>query len=291
MKRVKSVELGQILPVKPLLSSRARDWRGILVERYRHEAGETHAPLLANHLLTLNLSGAYRLTQKLTNRTSENQIAPNFFNLTAAGRETFWRWDEPVEALHLQIEPWFLEQVAVQINESQNAGTELLPLSCGADVEIEFLGKRLLHELETESFGTRLYIESLTNLLAVHLLRCYAATKRDAQNAADKLAPRALRLAIDYIDGHLEQDISLAELAAQTGMSQFHFARAFRQSTGLPPHQFLIRRRVEQAKKLLRDNKLSIADIAFACGFSSQSHLNRHFKRLVGTTPKQYATR
>ena len=90
----------------------------------------------------------------------------------------------------------------------------------------------------------------------------------------------------DYISDRLDRELSLNELAAIAQLSPYHFSRAFKQSTGISPHQYVIQQRIERAKQLVLQGKMSLADIAIACGFSHQSHLNRHFKRITGVTPK-----
>jgi AraC family transcriptional regulator len=84
---------------------------------------------------------------------------------------------------------------------------------------------------------------------------------------------------------HLAEDICLDDLAELTGLTSKHFARAFKQSTGLPPHQFLIARRIEVAKRRLTDGKTSLANIALACGFADQSHFTATFRKVVGVPP------
>jgi AraC family transcriptional regulator len=100
--------------------------------------------------------------------------------------------------------------------------------------------------------------------------------------------PYHLSYAIDYINTHLDQELSLDQLCAIAKLSPYHFARSFKQMTGLSPHQYIICQRVERAKKLLLEAQMSIAEVAIACGFTHQSHLNRHFKRLVGVTPRTF---
>jgi len=100
------------------------------------------------------------------------------------------------------------------------------------------------------------------------------------------LSPRQLKPVIDYINNYLDQDLGLAELAAIAQLSQYHFSRAFKRSTGMSPHQYVIQQRVERAKLLLREKKMSICEVAIAYGFTYQRYLNRHFKRLIGMTPK-----
>jgi AraC family transcriptional regulator len=100
------------------------------------------------------------------------------------------------------------------------------------------------------------------------------------------LPQHKLKFVTDYINSHLERELSLNELAAIAQLSPYHFSRAFKQSTGISPHQYVIQQRVERASKLLVQGKMSIAEVAQACGFTHQSHLNRHFKRITGVTPK-----
>jgi AraC family transcriptional regulator len=90
----------------------------------------------------------------------------------------------------------------------------------------------------------------------------------------------------DYIYAHLDQDLSLSELAAIAQMSPHYFSQLFKRSIGITPHQYVIRVRVERAKELLTQGNLSIAEVAKTVGFVDQSHLHRHCKRLLGVTPK-----
>jgi AraC family transcriptional regulator len=86
---------------------------------------------------------------------------------------------------------------------------------------------------------------------------------------------------LDYINDHLDQDLGLEKLAAIAQLSQYHFSRIFKHSTGMSPHQYVIQQRVERAKLLLREKKMGICEVAIVCGFTHQSHLNLHLKRLL----------
>ncbi|NJL41623.1 MAG: helix-turn-helix transcriptional regulator [Leptolyngbyaceae cyanobacterium RM2_2_4] len=96
-----------------------------------------------------------------------------------------------------------------------------------------------------------------------------------------------LQRVLDYIHTHIDRDLSLAELASVINISPTYFASSFKKIMGIPPHQYVIQQRVEQAKVMLKRTDLAIADIALQVGFSSQSHLTQQFKRLTGMTPKQ----
>ncbi|KAF3885046.1 MULTISPECIES: helix-turn-helix domain-containing protein [Nostocales] len=128
-------------------------------------------------------------------------------------------------------------------------------------------------------------INSLTVALAVYLIRRSSKTPPKIPTVGDGLSRNALEKALNYINTHLDGEVTLSKLAEVVGMSQYYFCRLFKQSMGISPYQYLLQQRVERAKQLLEQRKFSIADIALQCGFSNQSHLNRHFKRIVGMTP------
>jgi AraC family transcriptional regulator len=102
------------------------------------------------------------------------------------------------------------------------------------------------------------------------------------------LSQYKLRQAIEYIDAHLDQEITLTDLAEVLGMSQYYFCRLFKQSMTIPPYQYVLQQRVERAKQLLQQPEVAICDIALECGFANQSHLTKHFRKLTGITPKAY---
>jgi AraC family transcriptional regulator len=103
------------------------------------------------------------------------------------------------------------------------------------------------------------------------------------------LPRRKLQAVVDYIEAHLDAALMLDHLASVSDLSPYHFARMFKNSTGLPPHQYVIARRFEQAKELLSDpDRLTLAEVAVEVGFSNQSHFTRHFKRLVGVTLRRF---
>lgn len=190
-------------------------------------------------------------------------------------------WEQESELVSIYLEP----SLVAHASEEFSGGTvELVENWTASDPLIWQLGLALRSQLQ---HGVeRLYVESIANFLAVHLLTHYSATQTTQREWEGGLPKYKLRRVIDYIQAYLERDLSLNDLAALAQMSPHHFARLFKQSTGFTPHQYVIRSRVEGAKRLLLQGELTIAQVAYAVGFAHQSHLNRHFKRWLGVTPK-----
>jgi AraC family transcriptional regulator len=191
--------------------------------------------------------------------------------------------------LQIQIEPQLLQKVAQEAGEIDWGRIELLPKFRERNPQIEHIIMMLHEEVKNGgNWGSKLYIESLTNALAVNLLRNYSTKKDSIAVYAGGLSERQLLLVTDYINDHLSTEIKLSDLAELAGISQFHFSRLFKLSMGVSPHQYVIAQRIERAKLLLKKPEMSVTEIAFLCGFNSHSHLGKYFRQLTGTTPKDY---
>jgi AraC-like DNA-binding protein len=145
----------------------------------------------------------------------------------------------------------------------------------------------LAAEIEQPLQHSRLYAESLALALVVAIVRAHSEQDPhlSTQQGRGGLAPWQLSRLRDYFDHHLTENVSLAELAAFTGLSQSHFSRAFKASTGLPPHQYQLGTRIRRAKHLLSHTTFSLSEVAISCGFADQSHLGRAFRSRVGVRP------
>ena len=145
----------------------------------------------------------------------------------------------------------------------------------------------LLAEVESGGASGTLYAESLAHALAVRFL--FLGEHLPTRSRSTAILPqRKLRNIQDLIETRLAADLTLQELAAEIGYSRSHFLRMFRATTGMTPHRYVLRRRVERARQLLEQVELSIAEVAFRCGFSSQAHLTLAFRNEFGITPAEY---
>lgn len=273
----------------PILSSQDQGWENVLVNQFQHPPGEATCHFNNEHAICLSLaSRPVRSLHVKGGKTQTGLYGKGDMTITPAKIPLFARWDDEDHFLEIRIASDFIERVARETLVKNPDQIELLPEFRIRDSQLEAIALMLLAELQQEHPGSRLYIESLTNVLAVHLLRQYATAKPHLPIYEGGLSQRQLMQVLGYIHDHLEQDIKLADLAALLDMSQFHFSHLFKQAIGTPPYQYLLQQRIERAKQLLKESDHSIMGIASLCGFNSHSHLSKQFRQLTGITPKAY---
>jgi AraC family transcriptional regulator len=183
---------------------------------------------------------------------------------------------------------FFAVRIARETASQRGIDLEQLPPRHGfSDQALRTIMRRLRALFDDASLNRPGYAETLADLLCFELERAVSQKTRPGLQQGG-LTARQVRIITEYMEDHLAEKISIADLAALLGLTRFHFIRSFQQSVGLPPHQFLIRRRVERAREILNDNTLSIATVAGQSGFRGTVQLTRAFRRVVGTTPSRY---
>jgi AraC family transcriptional regulator len=155
------------------------------------------------------------------------------------------------------------------------------------DLQIEHIGWALKAEMENGYPCGRSYTDALAMGLATRVVRNHSSLARASRTIKAAMPGRKLKAVLGYIEDNLGRDLGLEEIADVAGLSASHFKTMFRKSLGLPPHQYLIRRRVERAAMQLRRGKMPIGQIALENGFCHQSHLAMHTRRVLGLTPQQ----
>jgi AraC family transcriptional regulator len=269
-------------------------WHGLRVEHNSQQPASdiVHPPLECLWLMLTGETFPERTDHRCDDARHNGDGLPHAVNLLPPGVESQWRWRNTIDSTHCQVSPTLVAKVAEEAFDLDPARVHF-PVRYYDQSSPEVINTltALRQELLTGGPGGRLCAESLANVLVVHLIR--QISNRQGSNGVirgsrGRLARHALRAVEEYIHAHLDQKFALADLADVANLSEFHFARLFKQTTGLPPHQFIIHQRVERAKQLITAGGLSLAQVAVEVGFSDQSQLTRHFKRLVGVTPKQF---
>ena len=155
------------------------------------------------------------------------------------------------------------------------------------DAQIEHIGWALKAEMENGYPSGRSYMDALATGLATRIVRNHSSLARPHRPMKAAMPGRKLKAVLGYIEDNLERDLGLKEIADVAGLSVSHFKTLFRKSLGLPPHQYLIRRRVERAAIQLRGGQTPIGQIALENGFCHQSHLALHTRRVLGVSPRE----
>jgi len=193
--------------------------------------------------------------------------------------------DKPFHSLHFYVPRSALESVAEQLG-APPIGELTCPLGVGHDDAImRHVGASLLEALRRQDEMNQLFIDHTMLALTAHVAQTYGGLQRISELARGGLASWQVRRACERLDSDLGGTLSLQRVAAELGLSVSHFSRAFRISTGLPPHQWLLRQRVKAAKQLMSVRDLTLSEIAISAGFANQSHFTKVFSAHVGVSP------
>jgi AraC family transcriptional regulator len=275
-----------------LVSSDAFAWKDIRVLHLRHSLSEVFVPPSDCHCLLLNLALPLSLNADLGKRKFAGRVRAGEVAIIPAGSS----WSCRAQGAHLRnalllyLRPLFVRSAAANFNFSYKE-IALTPQLGFRNQHILHVALSLLHELHETNVVGQLYADSLAIGLAMQVVRRYSSLK-DVRLGRGGMSPHKLRKAVALIDHHLaveeEGRVSLRVVAREVGISYSHFSRAFKQSIGMSPTNYIAERRIERAKKLMQETDLPIAEIALRSGFSSQSHFTTSFRRFAKVTPKSF---
>lgn len=262
------------------LPSPPRPRAGLLVDLHTIQPGLVELEAAPDHRLMVHAGAPVQGVcnfNRFTYTRGDVDILP-------AGLSDVWEPEGTSTSLILSLSPSLLRRTAEDIGlDPERAGLE--PRHQFRDPRIEHIAWALDAERRDGYPGGLLYTESLGLGLAVHLLGHYSAPLRLPRG----LSKPQLRRVTEYIEGHLAQDLSLARLADVAGISESHLKTLFKRTTGIPVHEYVVRRRVERAKVLLLRGELPASQVALEAGFAHQSHMARWMRRVLGVTPTSVA--
>src|SRR5882724_6829868 len=272
------------LPASPKVSA---DWNPFSL--FVVDVTPLHASLaFADLALGLYTAGRHRIRRRMGGRVVEGWSDPGTLNMTPPNVDGSWEAEGSSHAIVLTIPEAFLSRVIAEHWEAEPRAVEIVPQFLARDRVIGEVMTRLAVKAHQDSHSDSLYVASACEFLAHHIIDGYSSLSKSLPGHSGGLG-RRLNAVVDYIEANLAKPLTLRELAGLAGVSARHFERAFRQSLELPPHAYLVRRRVSTARGLLiAQPALTIEQIAKRVGFSSASHLASAFRRHEGYSPTQF---
>lgn len=275
-----------LFPNAPLLTSLDAGWSGIHFEYHHQPAHDTSEHYLTMHAVSIALDTTPSERWFDGHRESEYQTRGTTA-IIPAGTLHRCLWEAEVQFMFVAVDPMLLVQLGLEVTTPEDI--ELIPhFATFQDPLILGIMSSLKDELQSTHQRDNLYVEQLKTTLVFHLLKKYCGKKPQISTYTDGLSKSKLKHILEYIHSHIDSEIKLTKLAEMAGISQYYFCQLFKQSVGITPYQYVLQLRVERAKHLLKSQKMTICDVALACGFADQSHFTKHFRKLTGMTPKMY---
>lgn len=270
----------------PVASSACKAWDGFLIEEHPAAESCSQNVSLLQPVVLLSLAGEASLECWAGGQHVRKTIRPGQVSILPANDPYSVRLRAAGGSVMVSLESRLLACAAA---EQGHLGPVATAWAHGADDPLlreVVLGLR--SELAKPGSSTG-YAQNLAGTLAAHLVRNYSTHRLEPAETRAGLSPVALRRVVRHIEDHLADHVSIDDLAGVAGLSACHFARMFKQSTGMTPHQHVLNSRVAKAKALLLNTSATLAEVASLSGFYDQAHLTRCFRRFVGTTPASFA--
>lgn len=272
-----------------LLNRHSLHMGSLVVEHQIETPDEIETPLLSHHVLGILLSDfAPRQVCQFDGQEYDGEQHQGDMWLLSSGQSGFFHWESTDETLLFMLDPNFLQEIALETGCLNPNQVEILPVIHNNDPQLKAIAYLFLQEMTHGGIGSSLYQDSIAHLFALHLLRHYCAFKPKFRANKEGLSQVQLKQALEYIQTHLSETISLDAIASAIGISRYHFCTQFKRSMGIAPYEYVLQQRVERAKQLLRQGKLSIADVALEVGFADQTHFTKQFRKLTGVTPAKF---
>lgn len=241
------------------------------------------------HTVAINLQEVVTTLKRADNILHEGPLAAGMVQLTAPGEDLRIEVQGAHDWLHIYVSNGLLARCLRPKRHRSARRITLLRRTPILDPVLEGLARALLNVSDTCDAYSHLYANGINMALLSRLISVHSAFALPVEdNWTSALVRWRLRRAIEYMEDHIADPITLADIAAAVGLTRMHFAAQFRAATGLRPREFFLKKRVEHAKHLLLGSTYTLVDIAFATGFQTQAHFTTVFKRFVSATPHQW---
>jgi AraC family transcriptional regulator len=286
-RRYADEEMARVLGTTPFRM--ALDSSGAGIAHWKHEPLHSVVEPMTHHVIMAYNGSVQRMERRSGRSAAIGTFRPGVVIIIPEGSSSRWDIPKPVDVVQLYLPHATLERVADEADTA--APIDLLERTAHPDPITSRLLLSAADVLESNEVLDTLFRQQLTGLLATRLLAAHSGAPTTIQAVRGGLAPKTLLRAIERLRSDSDTDVSLAALAADAGLSRFHFCRAFKESTGLSPHAWLRQYRLEQAMNMLRETDASVASVAAALGYSSQTAFAAAFRNLTGETPSDWRRR
>ncbi len=277
------------VPGRLTVHSPDQGWQGVSVRGYLYEGSDVEVPPMRDYMIVAYRRGLTPMHRQIDGRWNELALArPGDVSLLTRAAPSHWTWPQDIEVVHIYLTESELAATCQQMCERDVSDIKLHDTLQAGDPAIHRTAMMLASEAAHSGPGSELLIESLACQMSVYILRRHAKLNFRTPESACGLSTRQRYLVQDYVKMHLDENLSLKDLAGLLALSPYHFARGFRESMGVTPHEFVMRQRVAKAQTLLRRTRTPLHEIATACGFADQSHMTRVFKKQLGVTPGRF---
>lgn len=249
--------------------------------------GRTETPALRRPRIAVHLGQSVYMVCQRAGLKHSGWAVHGDIDIVPAETPCIWEPNEHDTALIVAIDPDLLTAAAEEFGLPAS-GLEVLNRFQIRDSQIENICWALKAEIEAGYPTGPIFLDSLATALAAALVRRHSSLGTAPNSAVSSISGHRLRQALSFIEDNLNRDLSLSDIAQAAGVSVSHLKATFRQATAVPVHQYVIQRRVERARHLLCEGKLSISEVAQETGFAHQSHLATHMRRILGCSPKTF---
>lgn len=278
------------IPGELTLDSATAGWgEQVTLKGYRYDSLDVVIPSMRDYMLVTYKGDEAILSRRSGGPWQSERVGRGVFSMVTRDESSQWKWDRPIDVSHIYLSQAELCRVAEDVFESHVSDVGMEDRVRAEDSIIPVLTEAFENELTCGGLGGNLYRAALVNQLCIHLLRRYAKAQVREVPLAGRLAEWQRQRLVQYVEDNLERNFKLDELAGEANLSVSGLIRKFRLQFGCPPHAYVLRQRLERARRLLgRPVAEPLKCIATDCGFSDQSHMVRHFKRAFQQTPAEY---
>ncbi len=278
-------DLPRWVPGELLRASDGLGWKGVALRAYRYQGLDVPVPSMADFMVVSYKRGGTRMARRFEGRWTRTECHPGDVSLLTRAQASHWHWTENIDVTHVYLSESVVSRVAVDVLDRPIAEVRLHDLLRTRDEVVSGIVDAIAHEAGENGVGGALYVDALSTQLAVHLLRRYASVEFVDRSGSGELPANLRRRIADYVEEHLEQALSLEELASVACMGVWTFSKRFRASFHVTPHHYVVDRRLEQARQLLTQGRVPVKSVAASCGFADQAHLTRVMRSRLGCTP------